>query len=123
MGRDRGRDMRRESGSELQADIRESEHNERRVSGENGDRGGLNSDQELSLEERDLLDLYEKELGAHMEDGLLGTEGFIDKLILDKLNVAVRILNKIRDLKRVFQLRGDPEARKKYKQYKIYQQK
>ena len=72
------------------------------------------------LTERELqtLTVYESELGAHLTENLLGNESFIDRLVGKETKLAEKVLNKIADLKKMFERIGNAEARAEYKQIK-----
>lgn len=72
------------------------------------------------LTERELqtLTVYESELGAHLTENLLGNESFIDRLVGKETKLAEKVLNKIADLKKMFERIGNAEARAEYKRIK-----
>ena len=74
--------------------------------------------EELTADERQALTTYESELGAHLTENLLGNESFIDKLVGKDTKLAEKVLNKIADLKKMFERVGNAEARAEYKQIK-----
>lgn len=74
--------------------------------------------EELTEDELKYIRLYKSELGAHLSANLLGTESFIDKLVRENTTIAEKVLNKISDLKQMFERLGDAEARAEYKKIK-----
>ena len=64
------------------------------------------------------LTVYESELGAHLTENLLGNESFIDRLVGKETKLAEKVLNKIADLKKMFERIGNAEARAEYKRIK-----
>lgn len=121
---DRRRNMRRESGTELPTDSRESPNNQSRILGEDANNRGLNTTvdnevlEELTEDELKYIRLYKSELGAHLSANMLGTESFIDKLVRENTTIAEKILNKLSDLKQMFERLGNAEARAEYKKIK-----
>ncbi len=78
----------------------------------------LNKGEKLTENESKTLELYNSELGAHLTENLLGNESFIDRLVSKDTKLAEKVLNKIADLKKMFERIGDAEARAEYKQIK-----
>ena len=78
----------------------------------------LDNGEKLTDSERQTLTAYESELGAHLSENLLGNEEFIDKLVAKETTIAEKVLNKIDDLKKMFERIGNAEARAEYKQIK-----
>ncbi len=74
--------------------------------------------EKLTESERQTLTVYESELGAHLTENLLGNESFIDRLVSKETKLAEKVLNKIADLKKMFERIGNAEARAEYKQIK-----
>ena len=74
--------------------------------------------EKLSESELQTLTVYESELGAHLTENLLGNESFIDRLVGKETKIAEKVLNKIADLKKMFERIGNAEARAEYKQIK-----
>ena len=74
--------------------------------------------EELTEDELKYIRLYKSELGAHLSANMLGTESFIDKLVRENTTIAEKILNKLSDLKQMFERLGDAEARAEYKKIK-----
>ena len=74
--------------------------------------------EELTEDELKYIRLYKSELGAHLSANMLGTESFIDKLVRENTTIAEKILNKLSDLKQMFERLGDAEARAEYKKLK-----
>lgn len=74
--------------------------------------------EKLTESELQTLTVYESELGAHLTENLLGNESFIDRLVGKETKLAEKVLNKIADLKKMFERIGNPEARAEYKRIK-----
>ena len=72
----------------------------------------------LTKEEAKVLSLFESEVGAHLTENLLGNENFIDRLVGKETKLAEKVLNKIADLKKMFERIGNAEARVEYKRIK-----
>jgi len=74
--------------------------------------------EKLTESELQTLTVYESELGAHLTENLLGNESFIDRLVGKETKLAEKVLNKITDLKKMFERIGNAEARAEYKRIK-----
>lgn len=74
--------------------------------------------EKLTESELQTLTVYESELGAHLTENLLGNESFIDRLVGKETKLAEKVLNKIADLKKMFERIGNAEARAEYKRIK-----
>lgn len=74
--------------------------------------------EKLTESELQTLTVYESELGAHLTENLLGDESFIDRLVGKETKLAEKVLNKIADLKKMFERIGNAEARAEYKRIK-----
>lgn len=74
--------------------------------------------EKLTESELQTLTVYESELGAHLTENLLGNESFIDRLVGKETKLAEKVLNKIADLKKMFERVGNAEARAEYKRIK-----
>lgn len=77
------------------------------------ERGGKN--ESLSPEDMVYYNAYLSELGAHESEYLLGNEAFIDKIISKDKSLAAKIIEKIRNLKSMFEKTKDTRAKQEQK--------
>lgn len=66
----------------------------------------------LSPEDTVYYNAYLSELGAHESEYLLGNEAFIDKIVRKDKSLAAKIIDKIRNLKSMFEKTNDTRTRK-----------
>ena len=74
------------------------------------------NEQELTADEQKYFKDFMSEVGAHETQYLLGNEEFIDHIVASDSSFAKRLLQKIENLRKAFEIVGDKEARKAYKQ-------
>lgn len=74
------------------------------------DRVGKN--ETLSPEDMVYYNAYLSELGAHESEYLLGNEAFIDKIVRKDKSLAAKIIDKIRNLKSMFEKTNDTKTKK-----------
>lgn len=74
------------------------------------------NEQELTADEQKYFKDFMSEVGAHETQYLLGNEEFIDRIVERDSSFAKKFLQKIENLRKVFERVGDKEARKAYKQ-------
>lgn len=77
------------------------------------ERGGKN--ESLSPEDMVYYNAYLSELGAHESEYLLGNEAFIDKIISKDKSLAAKIIEKIRNLKSMFEKTKDTRTKQEQK--------
>ena len=74
-----------------------------------------NSSIDLSPGEQKLLRTYMTEVNAHMTEQYLGNDSFIDKIVNKQTSLAQKIVNKIFDLKEMFERIGNVQKQAEYK--------
>ena len=74
-----------------------------------------NSSIDLNPGEQKLLRTYMTEVNAHMTEQYLGNDSFIDKIVNKQTSLAQKIVNKIFDLKEMFERIGNVQKQAEYK--------
>lgn len=72
----------------------------------------VGKNESLSPEDMVYYNAYLSELGAHESEYLLGNEAFIDKIIRKDKSLAAKIIDKIHNLKSMFEKTNDTRTRK-----------
>jgi len=72
----------------------------------------VSKNETLSPEDMVYYNAYLSELGAHESEYLLGNEAFIDKIVRKDKSLAAKIIDKIRNLKSMFEKTNDTKTKK-----------
>ena len=62
------------------------------------------NNEQLSQEEKNLIELFDSELNAKLAEEVLGNEDFINRIVKDKPNLAKRIVETIQNIIKVFKM-------------------
>ncbi len=72
------------------------------------------NNEQLSQEEKNLIELFDSELNAKLAEEVLGNEDFINRIVKDKPNLAKRIVETIQNIIKVFKM--NKVERRRYSQ-------